>query len=67
MPLGDAARAAIAATTRRHAKSSTRAYVDDGAEKRVAAMNLQRMAETIVGPTIAELNARRTEVRSAGV
>jgi hypothetical protein len=52
-------RAAILAVARNHAKNPARLYIDDSADKRSTAAHLREMAETIVGPTLAALQARQ--------
>ena len=61
MPLTDSDRANISAATPRHAKSPTRPYTDDSADKLAIAAHLRKMADEIVGPTVAALRLRQYE------
>jgi hypothetical protein len=47
-----------AAEAIRHSKNADAPYADDTAERRAAASDLQRTVETIVGATLAALEAR---------
>jgi gluconate kinase len=62
----DADSAAILETTQRNAKNPGAPYLDDTAAKDAAAAPLRAMAEAIVGPTIAALDAaRQSQCRSS--